>query len=1442
MPDYLSKAEWRKELKKNEHKAVKKTGISDRLDEITSANKTNDSSKKVAAYNALIKQIITVKGDPKYKNIKTLITYLNHMDGAAQAGRNSVQVGEDKQGVQSPADKKGPQPPVDKKGAQPPAEKPAAPEAEKKGKEPPLASHLKRIHTLDRKNAWHFCAAPGKPSSGLVVSKNAIKPDQRAEAMALRGKRGAHFTGICYGEAGKWVFELEDKPPAGLAKGIKLAAKLHADLMIKVLVRGGGVDIDDENDQDVDVADVDAKRGPQAATVAYPSAEEWTNRLKSLAALKPEQRFEVSFGITGQAKRYLAALENDQTLSEDEKRKQKRLLETVTQKAKELGDSADAPAEAPKTNYRTVDEWKKRIETIAQVDANSRHAAQKLLVEELKDAKQKVEADKSLSPQALKRELIVIAEANRLAKEMHKEQHEVTEGAEATGLAERVKRSEAEFQRALKNPLPKPVEAELRRQHEALRGALKARDQKAIIEAMLKLDLLSKDAASLGASATATDRKGREQAQQFENIRPTIEQAEKAALPNGTAREILGRKAELQIDDNLAKVVKFINVCEKDHSPKALKTLTDQCELSLKELEKQRQKAKGDDKKLKAIDARENVIKDALQRARLLEVVGEFQRLGPPPWDEATSQRATELQMTIMFEEAAIKRGPSGVPLALPPLADEGQANESYWVTRSESSDPDKKSEERLYIFKPAELENDDFFGMEKGKAAPREVLAKTMSDQLAQHGFKVDVCPTALTEVDRAKLGSKKKDEAPQTGRIMGATQALAKNKGPFRKMLESGQDLGEKIDPKNYGEIAVFDMIYFNIDRHSDNLLLGDEDPETGKVPLIPIDHGLGLLDKECAYANAGRLMTQSTLLKDNVPQKDELLHPDVRANLKSVDGVAMARSMAESRDGLAKRHPETEGAVSDEALQMMERRVAFLQYACDFLTAKELMEACALYLHEIVEARTPGDHKKIVDKVKERSPKLAKGRQDCARWTQAEKNALPAHKEVGAKQDIERITALGWCTEVREMETEINIWLQKNADLVARILATQMPNPAALAEIRERLQEINDPQFAQQLQGMTVRDQLEKVRAKAPKEWEQDPYDPDKAKMEKRYNDLGGDKAYAEATRLFPQKTDELGEKLWHLTRWKAFNDNGGVDAFLRLEGTQTKDLKVACARLIEARREETARADLMNMSDQEVEIRQLQSMTQAILDIRAELPNLTDVKKRAKFENELQQLESAMQQGKLDETQPTLIYMVKRVQGWKDGEAGLQKECGALLDSAEKFLEASSDALDNKTALGFGAKLDQHRKRVLEMDLDGRKREIQELHIEIDVAAKGDESDVRKAEAAMRHAKQLFDTVVKGALKGDALRDWHGKMHLAETSLAELELANALNFLAHLCLIGESVRDLPDLRRRVEQAVEGKEKLQKSLSNVDDYLLNSMMPELRKEMQSLREALG
>ena len=83
MPDYLSKKDWRSVLDKKEHKSVKKTGVSETLEDWASALKKDDLGRMVSALERIIEKAAEVKAAQKAYPLLT--DFLGKMIDAAKA-------------------------------------------------------------------------------------------------------------------------------------------------------------------------------------------------------------------------------------------------------------------------------------------------------------------------------------------------------------------------------------------------------------------------------------------------------------------------------------------------------------------------------------------------------------------------------------------------------------------------------------------------------------------------------------------------------------------------------------------------------------------------------------------------------------------------------------------------------------------------------------------------------------------------------------------------------------------------------------------------------------------------------------------------------------------------------------------------------------------------------------------------------------------------------------------------------------------------------------------------------------------------------------------------------------------------------------------------------------------------------------------------------------
>lgn len=469
----LSKTDWRAFLKQQKGPKISKTGISDLLEKIESANNSRDDARRIAALKALITKAQTLKKDASIKGAPKVVKYLTEMIDLAQEQTRQIQVGETKDAEAPDAGSKQ----ADAK----------ADDADDENVSP-LAKLIRRALKADNEHPLSFVATPGKPSSGLVLSRRKLTNQDLKAAMEMRGKRGAHFSGLCYGESGWLVCELEKEPPQGLAKGIKLAAKLHANLeSLKVKVRGGGVEITDEDDDDSDLeaAGGDVPGEPKASTIDYPTKDIWIQRIKSVAAAPKESQAESSTGVYGQVTRYLKLLAEDQALSDPERAKQKKLLESVRVKLDQVlggtpGVASPRVDRGKATAYDSLDVWRERIEATKRLNDEARRDAREKILVALGATAEKIQKDETLSAERRTRELKVLADARALIKTATRHQDAVRQGARHHEVADRLADAEERVEALVARGLIRTDEAKLRKAHASVREALKHRDSKPV--------------------------------------------------------------------------------------------------------------------------------------------------------------------------------------------------------------------------------------------------------------------------------------------------------------------------------------------------------------------------------------------------------------------------------------------------------------------------------------------------------------------------------------------------------------------------------------------------------------------------------------------------------------------------------------------------------------------------------------------------------------------------------------------------------------------------------------------------------------------------------------------------------------------------------------------------------------------------------------------------
>ncbi len=222
MPTTLSVADWKKQLKASPS-ALETAAVTKALEAYAKLGDKGDAEKRLTALDEVIDSVKASK--KKNAKDKSLAGYLDGLLGDAEKKRDAAE----KEAGSSPGE-----------------------EEEEEGDEAGslLRSMLLRVKKAGAEKALPFVVALGTVPGMTIARRAPLTREHRTMARSMRKGKGKLLIGQCFGESGKLVFEFPDKPPGGLTKIIKKAAKVHAAMDIRLKVRGPGAEIDDENDTD----------------------------------------------------------------------------------------------------------------------------------------------------------------------------------------------------------------------------------------------------------------------------------------------------------------------------------------------------------------------------------------------------------------------------------------------------------------------------------------------------------------------------------------------------------------------------------------------------------------------------------------------------------------------------------------------------------------------------------------------------------------------------------------------------------------------------------------------------------------------------------------------------------------------------------------------------------------------------------------------------------------------------------------------------------------------------------------------------------------------------------------------------------------------------------------------------------------------------------------
>ncbi len=306
-----------------------------------------------------------------------------------------------------------------------------------------------------------------------------------------------------------------------------------------------------------------------------------------------------------------------------------------------------------------------------------------------------------------------------------------------------------------------------------------------------------------------------------------------------------------------------------------------------------------------------------------------------------------------------------------PPKGTDSGASDSFFLKNQNG--------QMSYIFKPLQGEADQSqFGWEKGGAAPRELLASSLNDQLSALGLDCGISKTALVTLDNPVLGNGKSSKATKR---TGALQEFAKNDGSVYRFLgapdittpDEDQDKfcsdpqeiaarKQKINKDDLQKIALFDFMTINLDRSPANMLMRKEgQPPNDTVRLIPIDGG-NLLPCRNALQMGANGMAPVEIAPDQpltdgnglmqLPQATEDFSLALQQQIDLLDPAALSNNLRNTCQQNEQQEQAFQGGVKPEVFDMMKLSTQILKRACGTQANPRLTPAdmAALYQSEL------------------------------------------------------------------------------------------------------------------------------------------------------------------------------------------------------------------------------------------------------------------------------------------------------------------------------------------------------------------------------------------------------------------------------------------------------------------------------------------------------------
>lgn len=241
--------------------------------------------------------------------------------------------------------------------------------------------------------------------------------------------------------------------------------------------------------------------------------------------------------------------------------------------------------------------------------------------------------------------------------------------------------------------------------------------------------------------------------------------------------------------------------------------------------------------------------------------------------------------------------------------------------------------------------------GYVKGSGGNREALGYLISNKLSEQlGTDFGLPETHLLEVDGKSIG------LPKSGNVLASVQTYLQDtydlvKRAKEKAPESNSPvatfLDEHVDPRDIQNLAVFDLISLNTDRHAGNAMVTQDNK------LVPIDHGAILPSRKALEIRFKENFLLGLPVNSKVAEGP--LPEDLIVAIENIDIHALRESLME---GISDKVDTSVQEDISSGIDMSCRSAEFMKFAARHLTLKELYLAIAIAQEYIFDS--PDDKK--------------------------------------------------------------------------------------------------------------------------------------------------------------------------------------------------------------------------------------------------------------------------------------------------------------------------------------------------------------------------------------------------------------------------------------------------------------------------------------------------